>query len=436
MSGGGRRSGRWPRWVLAAALSLILFTIAGCQTNGIRDLEGSSWFPPQPDQRFINVGSAKRGQFTENEFRFLAENFDYVLLTKFHGGFDIGLHHEAARRLKELNPAVRVFPYLSMKYWFKQNDRWGGQPLDPAWYLRDNEGNIVYRSRERDNDHPENVAYVDLANPEYRQWALDTLRAWLEAAPYDGIFFDAAEPIADYGAEDRDEWLRRLGQRRIEEYNAGIQTLLAGAQQVVGPDREVIFNGIAPHPRGEADRNLNLLQVADGALNERFCLDARGRVHPLQDDLDLMRRYDDRQLFLRTSYPHKLSQDDRERYGRFCLGSFLLGWRPGLTYFQFGDDYTADQLRGDIAAMNIPVGTPAGPYRRTGDVFSRSFANGEVYVNTGDRSAQVTLPRALTSVQAENDLAPLEAGLTITVPPQDAVFLLSPDALAALNRTS
>jgi hypothetical protein len=419
---------------LAAAISLLLVAVAGCQMTGDQAPKGVAEFPPQPHRRFIRAGSTGGAQFTQEEFRFLARNFDYVLLAKFHGGFDIQAQHEAAHRLKELNPSMRVFPYFSTKYWFEEN-KWD-QTFDPAWYLRDNNGNIVYRARNNDKDDPKGVAYVDLANPEYRTWALNTLRSWLDVAPYAGISFDAAEPIGDYG-QDVAQWERLLGRGRIEEYNAGMRALLAGAQRLVGPDREVIFNGIAPNPLRGPDRNLDLLDVADGALNERFCLDVQGGVHALGDDLALMQRYHDRRLFLRTNYPdQKLRPNDRERYGRFCLGSFLLGWRPGLTYYQFGDDYTADQLRRDIPDMNVPIGTPAGPYQHNGDVLSRPFTNGAVYVNVGDQPAQVALSRPLISVDAGQVVAQLEAGDTITVPPLDAVFLLDPTALTVLKRAS
>lgn len=420
-----------PYRLLVTAFSLVLLAIAALLTTRAQNAEGSLRFSPQSHRRFINIGATGGAQLTEEEFRFLAENFDYVLLEKHHGGFDIELHHEVAHRLEELNPAVWVLPYFSTKYWFTHND-WGGRPFDPAWYLRDNRGNIIYRARH--NDRPRAVPYVDLANPEYRAWALDTLRSWLEAAPYDGIFFDAAEPIGDHDEAEAAEWRRRLGQNRVKEYNAGMRTLLASAQRLVGPDQEIIFNGIAPSPLRGPDRNLDLLDVTDGALNERFCLDIHGDAHVLEEDLELMGRYDDRRLFLRTTYHDRLRQNDldRERYGRFCLGAFLLGWQPGSTYFQFGG-VTTEQLHRDLVDINIPMGLPVGPYQRADGVLSRSFANGEVYVNADDQPVQVTLSRALVMVQAGQELAKLEEGDIITIPPWDAAFLLQPDFLVALK---
>ncbi|MGH8905763.1 MAG: putative glycoside hydrolase [Egibacteraceae bacterium] len=419
---------------MLTATFTALIMIAACTPVQVQIPGQLADFPPQPHRRFIRVGTSDGSQFTDEQFRFLAANFDYVLFAKFHGGFDIQRQHEAARRLAELNPEIRAFPYISTKYWFEQN-KWDGPPFDPAWYLRNNEGEIVYRTLRRDDSGSENVPYVDLANPEYRKWALSTIRSWLAAAPYAGISFDAAVPIGDDDDGDFIQWRRRIGQDRLNAYNAGMRTLLEGAKQLVGEDREVIYNGIAPTVVVGPNRNLGLLQVADGALNERFCIDAHGQLQTLGDDLHLMERYEDRQLFLRTNYPDDLRQDERERYGRFCLGSFLLGWRPGLSYYQFGDDYTADQLGNDISVINLPIGSPMGPYQSAGGLLSRMFTNGELYVNAGDRPAVVTLSRTLIGVDAGTQPTGLEAGSTITVSPRDAVFLLDPDATAALERT-
>jgi hypothetical protein len=421
-------SRRWSPWLLVTATGLPLLAIATLLTVERQNVREFPEFSPQSHRRFITIGSTSGGQFTAEEFRLLATTFDYVLLEKHHGSFDIELHHEAARTLKKLNPKMRVLPYFSMKYWFENND-WGGRPFNPAWYLRDNEGDIVYWSRPQGRSP---VPYLDLANPAYRAWALETLRSWLKAAPYAGIFFDSTEPIGLYGEGERAMWERLLGQDRVAQYNAGMRTLIATAQRIVGSDGEIIFNGIAPIPLAGPNRNLDLLAITDGALDERFCLDVQGSVHALQEDLDLMERYENRRLFLRTTYHDRLRQHDRERYGRFCLGSFLLGWQPGLTYFQFGE-VTTDQLYRDIAEMNIPTGPPVEPYRRIGDIWSRTFVNGEVYVNVGERPVRVMLSRTFVRMQGGKDLIRLEEGDTIAVPPGDAVFLLAPLRAALIS---
>ena len=232
---------------MAAVTVAVLLVVAGCR-NSAQDATpppsspgstaqeqpqapaGAAAYAPQSERRFVRVGATGGRQFTDDELGILADNFDVVLFTKFHGGYDISAQHEAARRLVALKPGIEVYPYFSTKYWFDQN-KWGDATIDPAWFLRDNEGEVVNRDRRRDRDTPEDITYVDLANPEYRAWALDVFRSWLEAAPYAGISFDAAEPIGDYGEKDVVRWDRLLGPERVAAYNAGLRDLLASADR-------------------------------------------------------------------------------------------------------------------------------------------------------------------------------------------------------------
>ena len=383
---------------------------------------GPANFGTAPERRFIQVGGTGGEQFTDGQFRYLAANFDYVIFTKFHGGFDISAQHEAAKHLVGLNPGIKVFPYISTKYWFFRN-RWGGEPFREEWLLKDSRDEVIYRSRKEDDLGK--VAYVDLANPEYRRWALDTMRSWLAAAPYAGISFDAAEPIGDYESREIARWDRLIGADRVAAYNEGMRTLLRDTKKLLGADREVIFNGIAPNTTRGPDRNLDLLEITDGAMDERFCLDIRGGVHSIDDDLNLMATTTDRKLFMHTNYPaDSLGAGVRPAYGRMCLGAFLMGWEPGKSYFRFGDDYTADQLSNDLPEMSAPVGEPRGPYREESGMLVRDFANGRVWVNLENDEQTLTAEGSFLRVGPDGTLEPGTEGSELEVPAHDAAFLL------------
>ncbi len=380
-------------------------------------------YAPQTDRRFIRVGTNTGQQFTDDQFRTLAENFGVVLFAKFHGGYDITKQHEAATRLMAMKPDMKVYPYFSTKYWFDQN-KWNGATINPAWFLRDNQGNIVGRDRKKDRKSKTGTTLVDLANPEYRKWALGVMKSWLDAAPYAGISFDAAEPIGDYGDKDVARYAKLLGPERVKAYNDGMRQLLADADKLVGPGRSVVFNGIAPsQPRGP-ERNLDLLQVTNGALDERFCLDVKGQVRGIDADLSLLGQFPDKQLYMRTNYLDSFSAAERDRYLRLCLGSFLMGWEPGHSAFQFGGDYTADQLATDPPDMSVNLGTPTGAYRRKGTLLERGFANGVVYVNPGTSPQQVVLDGPLTEVRGGKVVATRPAGESVTVAPGDASYFV------------
>ncbi len=385
--------------------------------------EAGPAYAPQPDRRFIRVGTNTGQQFTDDEFRTLADNFGVVLFTKFHAGWDITKQHDAARRLVAMKTDIKAYPYFSTKYWFDQN-RWDGATIDQAWLLRDKQGNLVGRDRKRDRASNNDTSLVDLANPDYRKWALGVMKSWLDAAPYAGISFDAAEPIGDYGDKDVARYAKVLGPDRVKAYNDGMRQLLADAKKLVGPGRSVVFNGIAPsQPRGP-ERNLDLLQAADGALDERFCLDVHGAVRGIDADLSLLGQHQDKQLFMRTNYLDSFPAADRDRYERLCQGAFLMGWEPGRSAYQFGGDYTADQLGKDPPDITVNLGAPIGPYRHNGNLLERAFANGVVFVNPGGAAQQVKLGGPLTEVKGGKVVATRQAGDSVTVAPGDSAFLV------------
>jgi hypothetical protein len=364
------------------------------------------------------VGRTGGEQFSAEELRILARDYGIVVLAKFHAGFRVSEHHEVARRLTAMRPGIEVYPYWSTKYWFDK-DRAMGLEFDPAWYLRDNDGNVIVRTRQGE----ERSKYVDLANPQYRAWALEVLASWLRAAPYAGIAFDAAEPIGDFGDEVR-EWSELLGPARVDAYNQGMRDLLRRAHDLVGPDRKVLYNGFAPNERRGPGRNLELLELTDGALTERFCIGARGEPVDIAADLEVMRERAPKVVLLKTNY--RAAFGERDRAQRFCFGAFLLGWDPGRTYYQFGRDYTDSQLTDPAPDLDVRLGRPTGPATEAGDVRRRAFDHGVVLVNLGDRARRERSPRALTQVRGGRSVGTLGAGEPVTVPARDAVFLVEP----------
>ncbi len=372
------------------------------------------------DRRFIRVGTDDGEPLSDDEVDELATHYGYVLFSKAHAGWNIEAHHADARRIKAANPDVRVLPYFSTKYWFDENE-WGVE-IDPDWLLRDNDGQLIPKTR--GGEEQEGGRYADLANPDFRAWALEVLASWLEAAPYDGLSFDAADPIGDHDPEEIERWTRLLGPDRIDAYNAGIRDLLSRAGELIGPGQEVLYNGFAPIPIRGPGRDLDLLEITDGALDERFCLDRKGNSSFIDEDLALMRDTVDDKLFLRTVLPARLSDGERDRLARFCVGSFLLGWVPGRTFFQLAEDYTTKQLARDHPDVEVDVGDPTGPAEGK-TVRTRAYSKGMVAVNLGDEPATFTVPAAMSVVEGGRTAAALDAGAEVTIPAYDALLLVA-----------
>jgi Hypothetical glycosyl hydrolase family 15 len=380
-------------------------------------------YSPQAERRFITIGTNDGSQFTDEQFRAIATGYDVVVLTKFHGGWDVDLHHEAARRLKELNPGLEVYAYMSSKYWFNGND-WGDAVIDPDWFLVDEHGDPIAVTSENQNlDSKVLGYYVDVTNPDYRSWLLGVARSWLRAAPYDGIRFDAADPIGDFGDADVKKWAELLPASRIEDYNAALRSMLEDFATELAPSR-VLFNGISPSPIRGPDRGLALLDVTDGAMDESFCVDTAGEPKYLTDDIDIMQRYPDKSLQLRARANPDLDGDDLERLGRMCVGAFMMGWQPGATHFNMGWGYGVDQLDQQPPEIDLELGSPLGGFARDGDLLWRRFENGTVYVNLGDSSAGFRVAEPLVRVEGGEDLGTVDGDYTLDG--RDAVFLLDP----------
>lgn len=375
-------------------------------------------YSPQPERRYITIGTNDDRQFSDAELAQLAQDYSVVVFAKFHGGWDIDLHHEATRRLKEINPDIKVFAYMSTKYWFNGND-WGAE-IDPDWFLRDDEGNQIAVTKAANNpESKERGFYVDVSNPDYRAWLLGVARSWLAAAPYDGIRFDAADYIGDYGEHNVAFWDGRLSPAKLQAYNEGIDTLLRTFREELAPG-QIFFNGISPSPTRGEDRGLSTLAFTDGAMDELFC----GTEGDVVADIEIMQLYSDRSLQMHMpADPDDLDADTLHQRERYCVGSFLIGWQPGSTHFSMGKGYSVDQLSEQPADIDLDLGAPLGTYRQDGDLLLRTFANGMVYVNVGTEPVQFTLPGTFTRVEDRRSYGSYEGDYTLNG--NDGVFFLS-----------
>lgn len=383
--------------------------------------------PPAPlttpaGRGYLTIGTDDRRQFSEEEYRLIATEYQTVVFTKFHAGWEIGLHHEAASHLKELNPNLRVFAYMSTKYWFG-GFRWGDAEIDPAWLLRDDAGELVPLTKESyDLESKELGYYVDPSQPAYRAWLVGVARSWMAAAPYDGIRLDAASPIGDFGDRDVKKWQALLSPERVDAYNEGIELLFRELRAALAP-RSILFNGISPSPIRGDGRDLFMLDFTEGAMDEDFCTTTKGELHDILEDIEIMERYRTKALHLRARYGADLPPEDRRRVERACAGSFLMGWQPGYTFLNIGTNYSVGQLAERPPELLLDLGQPTGPHDQVGDLLSRRFERGIVYVNLG--TADVTVGVAPDLVQVDGDARTSVSSGRLTLASGDAAFLVA-----------
>jgi hypothetical protein len=272
--------------------------------------------------------------------------------------------------------------------------------------------------------------YVDETSPGWHAFYLHTAAQVLAAGHFAGIAMDSMRPLTeatDHAAASR------LDASRIADWNRGQQRLL---QQVRArfPGKTVLYNGISQVVPGQIDRDLGPLTVADGALNEQFCLEhAEPNTTHIRSDITLMQAEGakGKVLLEKVNYDLAHAMTDpqlasvRKRWGDFCLGAFLLGWTPGSTFFDFSDGYGIDQLDTQPTELDLDLGAPTAPAAFSGDVGSRAFQRGQVYVNLGNAPAQVKLAADLARVEDRRIIGRFRPGENFTLAPQHAALLIS-----------
>lgn len=409
---------------------------------------------------FIWVGRLD-SQFTATQYQIIAKGYPIAVLAKFHAGWDLTKHEAAARRLKQLNPEIQVFPYYSASYWFSSNT-YGQDEFKQEWYLHDVNGSRIPKAK-----NGFIMYYVDMSNAEYRSWALGIIQGWLDKQlangkpVYDGIAFDSANIYNVYekrGLRDRNvssliyllggSGSRELGIRRLKAWNEGMkQFLLEARNQLVLPNGEkakIIFNGVGDLP-WRYNQNLQLTKNADMMLNEDFSFDN-------QTILNKERIVRDINLMLDPTYASKIflekaniiqtdgvTADERRHFQRFSYGSFLLGCRPGFTFYKYGESldrlhtvYTTSGELQDLSGHNVNppeirlhFGNPlSGRYQKVGLVYKRPFERGRVYVNMEDTPQSVSIPKQLILMDGDTPSKTLQPGAILTIGAKDAAFLL------------
>lgn len=433
--GPGRRPPWWWLLVVLGVAALVAATSTHPEPGrGADDPDpraGPADVDAGPSARGFAWVARPEGQFTDGQIRDLATGYAYVVMDRAHGGASIARQLDDLRRIKRMNPAVRVLVYVNAAFWYDTNsmpDGWNA-PFDPAWSLRDpTSGGPLRFSGRADR---EQATFVDLGNAAYRSYLLGLLRSWLDQAPIDGIAFDSVQPAsADRVVLGHPglTWTDVLTNERLDRYNNGLVELLRDTKALLGPGREVLFNGIADTPLA-ANRNLELVDHADIVVDEEFCVDNTVRHDPdtLREDLELMSQLAERgkRVLEKTNTRGAVGGPELQRLGRFCSGAFLIGWQPGSTFFKFGPDYSEDELSSNPRELAVQLGPPLGGYRETDGVARRDFRNGVVFVNLSDRP-RIVHPRVSGTLLSRGETFPLDPEDAVPVEPQDALFVVRP----------
>jgi putative glycosyl hydrolase-like family 15 (GHL15) protein len=306
-----------------------------------------------------------------------AKHFDVIAALK-------GTYADHVDAMKAANPDLVLMVYLNGT----MAQAGEGSAFPGSWYLRDRAGNKV-KSRGWGN------YLMNPAEPGWQKAVADRCRAYLDESGYDGCFLDVlgtaplnssyvtALPV---NPATRDPW-RRSGWLRAT-------TAVARATRDEVSPAPVFGNGLANGSLyfGGSAPSSSILGGLDGGMAESFVRDAYAPAGSFRSatlwrrDVNLLRDVaakGDAGLAI-TKVWSSASKRQTNAVQRYALATFLLGYKPGLSFYSFRDDHG---LTGWRSAWGRAIGAPTGSYRKVGDSYVRAFSGGVVVVNpTGSRT--------------------------------------------------
>jgi hypothetical protein len=310
-----------------------------------------------------------------------ARHFDVIAALK-------GTYADDVAAMKAANPGLVLLVYLNGA--MAQSGE--GSAFPNSWYLRDRAGNKV-KSRGWGN------YLMNPADPGWQQAVADRCRSYLNESGYDGCFLDVlgTAPLsssyvtglpvnpATGNLWHRAAWLRATT-KVAQVTSDGISPAPVYGNGLA--NGSLYFSGAAP--------TSTILGGLDGGMAESFVRDAyspAGSFRPTtqwRQDVRLVRDVastGDTGLVI-TKVWSRATKRQTNAVQRYALATFLLGYRPGLSFYSFRDDHGLTSWR---STWGRRIGTPTGPYEKVGHSYVREFTGGVVVVNPTGSKTRVSL---------------------------------------------
>ncbi len=348
---------------------------------------------------FAHLGKWE-GPFTDEEARFLAERFPYIMLEKTMEYRVPGVSAEegilrAARQLKDINPDALVFYYWNAFIAYEMYDAVGTfLENEEEWAVRTMEGEIFRRSGGR--------ACYNLAIPELREWWVDSVAEIIRehSDVIDGVFIDAL-PAASHGVMAH-VW----GEETAQGVHDGLNQMLPMVHEAIGDKTIMVYNGAGARLRRWEDRGLRHLEWMDGVMFEHLAgCSAReiddGSLKPgwLEEDIELIRRAaaTGKKVFVKgwprskpcLNRPGITNEAVMREEIVFPLAAFLIAAEENC-YFLYNWGYTNhDGQYIWYDEYDKALGEPLGPAERDGSVFTRQFKHASVWLDAANEKARI-----------------------------------------------
>ncbi len=344
------------------------------------------------------VYAAYDSDYTDDEFRWLAEHAGLLILNENYG--------DKIDFIKKVNPSIKVlcYKYPGVNRDWEAHGCGNYQWIDenhPEWFLLDRYGGRVI---DPFNEKHANlrVYLMDWGNDGWKQYAADHMLKSMSDAGWDGVFLDEIH----LRVEER--WAPN-GVKGYEDDGKFKEAISDFLGYVYGKfqkeERLLILNSCECIE--EEGCWASRLKVSDGLLDEGFVnvygwgsdiWRSKEEWEMQVSDMELTARED--KLYLAIAHNRGMNEKDM----LYNLASFLMGINNDKAFFynagpmmfsagccgRFIDGYREDySVFKDI--YNVTLGRPlSGRYERCG-VWQRDYSNGKVVVNPDSRPHPISL---------------------------------------------
>ena len=344
---------------------------------------------------YIHFGKSG-GALTEEELRFVAGVSDFVCLEKGHGkgrfgSTEKGTAHDA-KRLKALNPRLKVLFYWNTFLNYPLYDACKTVRLRPEWLFRDGQGKPIYKTR--------TLEQYNLLDPAFRQWWASVAGEAVKRHGCDGIFMDAVNQAK------RPLWMKRgWGAGKEKLLTEAVVDMMRRARKEMGGEAILLYNGIRSSDSKKQTTGPEYLPHADGATVEHFTAFRSRTKESIAGDIAsigeaakggkivVVKGWPDPEFNWTNTAKMKLPPEQLAREARekitFSLACFLVAAREHC-YFCYSWGYREQHgSLVDYPEFRKPLGPPKGEATRKGWVYTRSFEHAAVRVDLAKRTAEI-----------------------------------------------
>lgn len=344
---------------------------------------------------YIHFGKSS-GALSNNELRFVAQSSDFVCLEKGHGRGRSGSTEKGiafdAKRLKELNPRMKVLFYWNTFLNYPLYDACQTVANHPEWIFRDKKGKPIYKSGK--------LEQYNLLNPEFRQWWATIAGQAVTEYGCDGIFMDAVNQAK------RPIWMKRgWGEGNEDTLTKAVADMMRLANRQMGENALLVYNGIRSIDPAGTTTGTEYLPHATGVMVEHFTAFHSKSQESIAEDIEaitsaasmgktvVVKGWPDPTFNWinkeKMRIPSKVLADEARKKIIFSLACFLIAAQENC-YFSYSWGWR--EQHGsliDYPEFHKPLGKPKGQAKKEGWVYTRSYEHASACVDLAERRAKI-----------------------------------------------